>query len=892
MGDTSPNSGSTDEKGAQVIESPSQKYLRECMDLIELQDTKTRLLSIARDVDNVKIVEGARAMKPLLERRNKCMEIIQFNSRTPARGKEYEKELAERYSEEQKARQELQQINRDLYNYECVSRQCYKNLIAQRNLIDEQVDAISSAIQRLMTEPRAPSDVVPPLPIDPKYLPGIEARKKNIEAQIVTKTQLLEAALRDLETMDGILERAEEFIQAKYTHWRGVYAASVSAAAITSTTKGHASAKKQQQVDSTENKQREEDDNDDKNNKAASARELRQARAESSRGSRGRRVGRGGVRGRRGGGGRGRSTKKQKTRDGDGDDDGSGGSAAAAVTTPTTGKITAKKARLASDSRCSPELYRLSVKYANKLRRSLPRDTVKQRIASIVKIIKTEMKKAAKLGHSIYCSMTLGGCGTFQREIIHATKSLKIDSPELSYPVAVAGGGAPLQPPLVNTEQKDKTVVNATTTTTTTSVNQSMIIENVNTIQKTNDQAGVLGGASPLGDSPLVIVEPQCEIDPAMIRSILRRMRPEDKDFLGHDYELSPPEAMVITALSLPSPVALQATPPARKNLHKVLDKEYQQRQRLDAWETELATVIPYGQVNRDPYPSAAAHDFRLAAIDIHNFISPIVDEALPLPKSSNALVVRNQQKFVKPIKVTLCNLLNRSEEGLFRRWCVGRLVGSSFRAVLNCDSDIKTSEIGIGSGLARKLYEPIEVTELNIAEIHKRVDVIYERRKRLFARIEEKKKNSLRSEADIANLNASGVRVANAPSLEALLPDREFSPEDFQCQDVYPAVRMIYQQGTSSPLYTKSLEEPYSNRIKVGDKVEFNIGDGSILLINRQPTLHRWNILAFIVRIRGTNLCIHMNPDDVTSFNADFDGDTLTGKGTSHSFFLTLCMI
>lgn len=62
---------------------------------------------------------------------------------------------------------------------------------------------------------------------------------------------------------------------------------------------------------------------------------------------------------------------------------------------------------------------------------------------------------------------------------------------------------------------------------------------------------------------------------------------------------------------------------------------------------------------------------------------------------------------------------------------------------------------------------------------------------------------------------------------------------------------------------------------ISIGDIIERFMQDGDILLVNRQPSLHKYSFAAFRVKLHK-DLTIKINLGAVDPFNADFDGDEL----------------
>ena len=62
---------------------------------------------------------------------------------------------------------------------------------------------------------------------------------------------------------------------------------------------------------------------------------------------------------------------------------------------------------------------------------------------------------------------------------------------------------------------------------------------------------------------------------------------------------------------------------------------------------------------------------------------------------------------------------------------------------------------------------------------------------------------------------------------------------------------------------------------ISIGDIIHRFMQDGDILLVNRQPSLHKFSFAAFYVKLHS-DLTIKINLGAVDPFNADFDGDEL----------------
>lgn len=55
--------------------------------------------------------------------------------------------------------------------------------------------------------------------------------------------------------------------------------------------------------------------------------------------------------------------------------------------------------------------------------------------------------------------------------------------------------------------------------------------------------------------------------------------------------------------------------------------------------------------------------------------------------------------------------------------------------------------------------------------------------------------------------------------------------------------------------------------------KVLRHMRDGDVVLVNRQPSLHKPSIMAHIVRVLKSEKTIRMHYANCDAYNADFDG-------------------
>jgi DNA-directed RNA polymerase I subunit RPA1 len=171
-------------------------------------------------------------------------------------------------------------------------------------------------------------------------------------------------------------------------------------------------------------------------------------------------------------------------------------------------------------------------------------------------------------------------------------------------------------------------------------------------------------------------------------------------------------------------------------------------------------------------------------------------------------------------------------KEGLFRRNMMGKRVNFAARSVISPDPNIETNEIGVPPVFAKKLTYPEPVTSHNFRDMQQAV--------------------------------IRGV-------------------------DEWPGASAIeYENGQIINLRNKSVEErmslanqllaPTNNNFSgvKNKKVYRHITNGDVVLMNRQPTLHKPSIMGHRVRILPGEKTIRMHYANCNTYNADFDGDEM----------------
>ncbi|KAG0333776.1 hypothetical protein BG000_008894 [Podila horticola] len=213
-----------------------------------------------------------------------------------------------------------------------------------------------------------------------------------------------------------------------------------------------------------------------------------------------------------------------------------------------------------------------------------------------------------------------------------------------------------------------------------------------------------------------------------------------------------------------------------------------------------------------------------------HNAFKYIIDSWIQLQHDVNSLIDSTKNPTImRGGKLPPAGIRQGLEkkEGLFRKHMMGKRVNYAARSVISPDVNIETNEIGIPPVFATKLTFPEPVTHYNVKEMRRAV--INGPAKWPGAAYVQHEDGALSS---LANLSLES-RIALANQL--LTP-----------QENHTGV------STTSPYPTRT--QP-SNK-----KVYRHLRNGDLLLLNRQPTLHKPSIMAHKARILPGERTIRMH--------------------------------
>lgn len=193
---------------------------------------------------------------------------------------------------------------------------------------------------------------------------------------------------------------------------------------------------------------------------------------------------------------------------------------------------------------------------------------------------------------------------------------------------------------------------------------------------------------------------------------------------------------------------------------------------------------------------------------------------------NDNLGTLKSQQKSGKPTKSVAERL--EGKEGRVRSNLMGKRCNFSGRGVIGSDAYIGLGEVGVPLRIARNLTYREIVTPNNIGFLTRLVQ--------------------------------NGTRVY--PGATHVIQTR--MEDDGTVREVYCnlQVRRVTEQIV----------------LQVGDKVERQVVNGDVTLLNRQPSLHKYSIMTHQIHVLRdpTNQTIRVNVNITEPYNADFDGDEM----------------
>ncbi|EGG03566.1 uncharacterized protein MELLADRAFT_75289 [Melampsora larici-populina 98AG31] len=187
-------------------------------------------------------------------------------------------------------------------------------------------------------------------------------------------------------------------------------------------------------------------------------------------------------------------------------------------------------------------------------------------------------------------------------------------------------------------------------------------------------------------------------------------------------------------------------------------------------------------------------------------------------------------------------------KEGLFRMNMMGKRVNYAARSVISPDINIETNEIGVPPVFAKKLTFPEFVTAHNFDKMHKLV-------------------------CNGPHVHPGAVFVEDDDGTMVAL-DRMDGESRKALANTLLQTSSNADRSNKNPRPDIGL--PPTRTPMIGKRVHRHLDDGDILILNRQPTLHKPSMMCHRARILKGEKTIRMHYANCNSYNADFDGDEM----------------
>lgn len=217
---------------------------------------------------------------------------------------------------------------------------------------------------------------------------------------------------------------------------------------------------------------------------------------------------------------------------------------------------------------------------------------------------------------------------------------------------------------------------------------------------------------------------------------------------------------------------------------------------------------------------------------------SKIISRLMDLQQSVNVLFDSKTASGPgqKDVGSGICQMLEK-KEGIFRQKMMGKRVNFACRSVISPDPYLSVNEIGIPPYFALRLTYPERLTPWNAVKMR---DAII---------------NGPENHPGAVSF-ADRIATAKLPSSKKM------------------RVAISRKLPSSRGAVTQSGR---NNEYEFEGKVVYrHLQDGDVVLVNRQPTLHKPSIMAHVVRVLKGEKTLRMHYANCSTYNADFDGDEM----------------
>lgn len=321
------------------------------------------------------------------------------------------------------------------------------------------------------------------------------------------------------------------------------------------------------------------------------------------------------------------------------------------------------------------------------------------------------------------------------------------------------------------------------------------------------------------------------ELNPATIKQIFDGVSDADARLLFVDNTMFHPKNLVLTKF----PVIPTVCRPRMITPDNISD---------DDLSIILADIVKNNQIIENEHTNKEKYEKAIASIKFRT---------LTYCDNSKGKAVHNtNHKPMTGIKERISK-----KGGIVRKNLMGKRCDQTGRTVIGPDPTLELDQVAVPPEMAENLTIPEFVNKLTIDKLTKLVN-------------EGKacaicKKNGVK----INVANASVKRGTSLQHGDILVRDGNRSVVA-NCKMTLLSGDTITRKGDKIPVTFPTKRKV---ALEIGDKVDRHLQNGDMVLLNRQPTLHRNSMQAMRVIIKPGKT-LRMNLAIVSGFNADFDGD------------------
>jgi DNA-directed RNA polymerase beta' subunit len=264
-----------------------------------------------------------------------------------------------------------------------------------------------------------------------------------------------------------------------------------------------------------------------------------------------------------------------------------------------------------------------------------------------------------------------------------------------------------------------------------------------------------------------------------------------------------------------------------------------------------------------------------------------LTKQYIEIVKTNNNLAMEDlnevkKTKYIQTLKFRIKTLMNNSQsksrhsngrplkgikerltgkEGLIRNNLLGKRCNQTARTVIGPDPTLRTDEMAIPEKIAKNLTVPERVNNINIEYLTRLVN--------------EGKANYILKNNEETRIN---IKYAMYKKQSEIRYEDKVFRNDIEIDHNYRGFVLkegdhIMRNGEKIENLDISVKKHIS--LQVGDVVERQLRNGDIVLLNRQPTLHKSSMLAKKIVVRPGKT-FRFNLASCKTFNADFDGDEM----------------